>query len=393
MDRRTLFMAQAELLLFFGAVIFANYFAETRSRRERDALFFSLSFLCGGLGLLLQSLQGSIPHAVSVVPANVLLILSIAFLNRSIALTTRQERHYMVPLLLLGGLSVASGAYFTWWHPNLRARVVETVLVHAVMYSACIELLWRNRDQVIQPAVRAMMAYISLQILSGFLYLGAHSLPWIPSELLVCINIVTIAGLALSYLWVGNLRIRSELELTAMTDPLTGLFNRRGLETLGGRDIDRAVRKHQPCSALMLDVDHFKQINDTLGHAAGDNALQALGSVLLRTLRSSDTATRLGGDEFFVLLPDCDETRSNQVVERLQDAIAEMNISPDTEEVVRMQVSIGQITASGLAVTTEDLIRDADAALYQEKERRRHTEATQPSMANERVTLQPKIAG
>ena len=153
-----------------------------------------------------------------------------------------------------------------------------------------------------------------------------------------------------------------ELEALATTDGLTGLNNRRTFQTKLAEEHARAVRYHQPLSLLLLDVDQFKQYNDSFGHPAGDAVLQAVADALGHTARDTDVPARYGGEEFVVILPLTDEAGSLVIAERVRAAIAghEWKERPVT-------VSVGVGTLSLDTPTPDSLVACADGALYRSK--------------------------
>jgi diguanylate cyclase (GGDEF)-like protein len=182
------------------------------------------------------------------------------------------------------------------------------------------------------------------------------------------IGVVAIAGMAICYLWMDSLRVHAELEQTAMTDPLTGLYNRRVLDSIAARHLEHAARRLLPCSALMMDIDRFKVINDELGHAAGDSTLSAVAGALQASLRASDIATRLGGDEFFVLLPGTDEAAAELIVARIRNSIDRLRLQAMGGQVFNVSVSVGRATKRGTDVTVDELLHASDIVLYREKQ-------------------------
>lgn len=149
----------------------------------------------------------------------------------------------------------------------------------------------------------------------------------------------------------------------ARADALTGLNNRRAFMEVGEGLAALCRRNATPCSCLLVDVDHFKQVNDVHGHAAGDLVLQHIGNLLTREFRASDVAGRLGGEEFAVMLPDTDSTSATQVADKFRLAVAAHSIKWQ-KTTIQVTVSIGVATRhDGLA----DLLQHADAAMYQAK--------------------------
>jgi diguanylate cyclase (GGDEF)-like protein len=163
-------------------------------------------------------------------------------------------------------------------------------------------------------------------------------------------------------------RKRSEVQLAhrALQDPLTGLPNRTLFVDRLGLALDRARRTGLVTAVLFLDVDGFKLINDTLGHAAGDRVLTAMGGRLRSVLRPMDTVARFGGDEFTFLFEDLsDAAEALTIAERVRQA-ASFPVALESGQ-QHLTVSIGVATATTPGVTPEDLIRDADAAMYESK--------------------------
>jgi diguanylate cyclase (GGDEF)-like protein len=165
-------------------------------------------------------------------------------------------------------------------------------------------------------------------------------------------------------------RIHAILEDLATRDPLTNLFNRRHFINLAEQEWKRSMRYGHPLCALMLDVDHFKQINDRHGHAAGDKALISVANVIQSTLRSTEIAGRYGGDEFVVLLPETLLQNAVRVAERICQAIQEYTISSDLG-VIEITTSIGAACMTGdyhdTSKSLNDLLSHADQALYDAK--------------------------
>lgn len=161
--------------------------------------------------------------------------------------------------------------------------------------------------------------------------------------------------------------LTSALQEQAQRDPLTGLANRRYFLEMGHMEQARASRYGHPMSALMLDLDHFKQVNDTYGHKMGDEVLQKLSELLIANKREPDIAARWGGEEFVLLLPNTDSAAAVQIAERLRDAIAQSAVRTDAGETIRFTTSVGVAQLGGEATTLEHLLEQADRALYEAK--------------------------
>jgi len=159
-------------------------------------------------------------------------------------------------------------------------------------------------------------------------------------------------------------RMRSHLETIVLTDPLSGCFNRRGLNQLAEREVARAIRQKKEVAVLAIDVDHFKRINDEFGHLTGDEVIREVGALLKETAREADIVARFGGEEFTILAPESSEEGALILAERVMEAFRShkfRSLPPDT----RITTSVG--VAADLARDDEvakTLLARADEALY-----------------------------
>ncbi|HET9032004.1 MAG TPA: diguanylate cyclase [Dokdonella sp.] len=166
---------------------------------------------------------------------------------------------------------------------------------------------------------------------------------------------------------LANLKLQETLRMQSLRDPLTGLFNRRYLEASFEREIQRAERRNIPLSVLMLDVDHFKQFNDTFGHDAGDALLAHLGTLLSKIVRSEDVSCRYGGEEFTILMPEADIELAQSRAEEICAAVRNMDVLHRNLSLGKVTISIGVATWGEHGRTPEELLRNADNALYMAK--------------------------
>jgi two-component system cell cycle response regulator len=154
----------------------------------------------------------------------------------------------------------------------------------------------------------------------------------------------------------------------SLKDPLTGLSNRRHFRNVLSREIDSVARSGESALLLMMDIDHFKHVNDTYGHLAGDQVLQAIGKCLAGCVRPMDTVARYGGEEFAAILPNCPVSFGLIVAERIREAIGDLHISISPVLNVQVTVSIGGAYAPEWVRSTTSLWTDrADIQLYRAK--------------------------
>jgi two-component system, cell cycle response regulator len=165
-------------------------------------------------------------------------------------------------------------------------------------------------------------------------------------------------------------RLRDNVQMSiemAITDPLTGLYNRRYMESHLGSLLEQAVARKKPLTVLVLDIDYFKAVNDTHGHDAGDDVLREFAVRIKKSIRGIDLACRYGGEEFVVVMPETDLTVATMVAERLRRRIAtEPFPVQEGSRNIEVTISVG-ISALGKDDTAATILKRADAALYRAK--------------------------
>jgi len=166
--------------------------------------------------------------------------------------------------------------------------------------------------------------------------------------------------------------LENELEEMATRDPLTGLFNRREMSRLLEEELDRARRYQRPMAVLWVDFDHFKDVNDTFGHAAGDSVLRSISRLLLGSVRSVDAIGRFGGEEFVIVLPEMDLEEARDTAERLRCKVAEKPQPLGNGQEVPLTISVGVAVYPDHGQTASTLCAAADKAMYLAKQRGRN---------------------
>jgi diguanylate cyclase (GGDEF)-like protein/PAS domain S-box-containing protein len=183
-------------------------------------------------------------------------------------------------------------------------------------------------------------------------------------ETILCVLVnITRSKLAEAALQQTNQRLQQQ----AIRDPLTGLYNRRYLDETLPREIRRAARQRQPVGVMMLDIDHFKAVNDRYGHAAGDTMLRTLGAFLSTHTRGEDIACRYGGEEFTLVLPGASLDDTRQRAEDIRAGVQRLEVDHAGQRLAPVTVSLGVAVVANEWGTAELLIRAADQALYQAK--------------------------
>lgn len=178
---------------------------------------------------------------------------------------------------------------------------------------------------------------------------------------------LAIAAAEACALALASIRLREKLADQSLRDALTGLYNRRYAEETMGREIARAKRDAAPLGVFMLDLDHFKRFNDEFGHDAGDTALREAATVLVEAVRTSDVVSRVGGEEFLVLLPGASLEATIHKSEVMREKLKSLELFHRGRRLPPISFSAGAAAFPAHGETPEALLRAADAALYEAK--------------------------
>ncbi|HTA65386.1 MAG TPA: GGDEF domain-containing protein, partial [Xanthomonadaceae bacterium] len=342
---------------------------------------------------VLYGLRGQIPDLYSIVVANAALSLSYALqlhsLRRFVGRADRLALVYApVPLV------AASEILFTFVYPSPRMRLVSVSLLIAVSFFMSVTALLRGggprRRSNLLTAISLLFPALVLVVRSVYEGLRHDALT---SPFTVTPMQAAVFGMAsflpivatLGFVSMCNDRLNQELVRQAMLDPLTGISNRRALDESAADAIAVARRHDRDLAVLLVDADHFKQINDRYGHGAGDAALQALVAMLQASLRPGDLLGRLGGEEFAVVLPDSDEAGAFRAAERLRNEVAATQFAIQREPVpLRVSIGIALLEGDDDLVT---MLRRADQAMYVAKRSGRNR------VVGPRQMRQPAAAG
>jgi diguanylate cyclase (GGDEF)-like protein len=216
----------------------------------------------------------------------------------------------------------------------------------------------------LEPPTSAIIAPLALgeQALGAIALEAHHSEAFTEADLALLVSFAATATSA-----IHAAQLHAEVQKQAITDTLTGYYNRRGFSELGRREVERSLRFGHSLSAMMLDIDQFKQINDIHGHLTGDRVLVGVTQRCAQELRQIDLLGRYGGDEFVVLLPETGVDNACRVAERLRATIAAIPFSANSTP-LHITISVGVACMHDGCKTLEDLMQRADGALYQAKE-------------------------
>lgn len=345
--------------------------------RRRDGLGrWAAALLVNAIGHLLIMLRGLIPDLLSIVVGN--LMLSSVFVGMIAAVYQFQGRPVRWALLLAPPLLVL--VFVSVFIDNFPARVSFVGLVIGLQAVWALLAALSHRHATVGRGQWLLVAGLSLEaVVLGGRALVAISTHSEATNILQSSALQTLTFLAtfsvvlvssVGFVFMSRDRADENNRVLAALDPLTGVANRRSLIAALDRDVARAQRMREPMALMMVDIDHFKDVNDQYGHPAGDRVLCSVVNVLRQRVRAQDLVGRYGGEEFMVLLPDTGLTGAEQLARELCKAVEESRCPADgvPGPGIVVTVSIGVFGGRLESADSWDmLIAAADRALYQAK--------------------------
>lgn len=335
----------------------------------RGMLPWGLAPLMTATATVVFAFPGLLPEALTATLGNSLLLVSMGLYHFG------SQRFYGEPTTWRAwagfglGITAVITLFLVVW-PDYRLRVLLFCFAGACVVAAHAWLLWR-KGQGFGARFTATVLTVYLAVLVAR---GASSL-WLdtpdshrltPSTMQVIYFLANSFGVlfvTLGHVLMASERVRQEFEHLATHDSLTGALTRRATLRVLSHEADRWQRYGQPFSVLLLDIDHFKRINDLHGHLTGDRVLMDVADTIQRVLRTTDRLGRYGGEEFIVVLPETGLTEAIRAAERLRHAL---HARPATSERPLCTTSIGVATAAD-DPSLEALLARADTALYRAK--------------------------
>ena len=378
LDVGTMLVMTAGVSAAMGAALIT-----VRTRQREGLGLWAVALLMQAVGYALYALRGSIPDVFSVVFANVLLSGAFALTLGAIA----QFHGRRMPWLGMVLPVVALAFTFIVLVDHVRVRLVVGSLLMALQLALLPLALWcprppaqRRGAWVLTIAVAAQVVVLlarGVLVAVDRLQLAEMLHPDLWQSLVFTTASVVIVLAAFGFVLMTKERSESALTALASRDALTGVANRRHLLQTLERDLAASARQREPYAVLLLDLDHFKQINDTYGHQAGDRVLVHLVELLGRRLRRQALLGRYGGEEFLVLLPSTDMQGAVGLARALCDDVARTPCMHDGAT-IRYTISLGVCSGTPFAEDRWNAwIRAADRALYVAKEGGRNRVASQ----------------
>lgn len=380
LDVRTLAFTSGVSGLLMAATMAGLYVAGMRSRALIDWSMAGLAFGAGYFtGHVLQTVAISLPMWVGGALANSLIALAhgmvLVGVQRYLGLQPRTGLVIVVFVAMFASVFVV---------PELRETLRMRIIFHSglyVLFDAWAGiLLWR----ALRPGMRRFHRAVAVVLLVFAAFLSVRLLHAVISPALTTSFVqdpmqmssfltAMIFGFCLTMALAVMMFREKQVELMdlAEKDPLTGLNNRLSLDHVAERHMLRAAEKGTALSVMLLDIDHFKPLNDEYGHQAGDRALCEIARRIDQVIRDTDVAFRFGGEEFLVLLPGARQAQAEFVAERLREAIDARPFVTDGES-IHLTASFGVVACRIGQEPWEDCVRRADQALYRAKDRGRN---------------------
>ncbi|WP_141100868.1 GGDEF domain-containing protein [Roseateles aquatilis] len=330
--------------------------------------------LLGGFAML--SARPVLPVWLSALAGNGLIALGIVFYNEAI------HRHVLdrsLPRWMWWGAPATAWALTAWmlsW--PLAARTSAISLVFAALLCPAIVVLmgpgWRGESSLRAVALTLLAAAASLLLRSIHAITNPEEYQDLMQSslgqgLTFLFSFISLIGAGFGFVLANFERVARRMEDMATTDGLTGCLNRMTADALLRHELERCRREGTPLAFVLLDLDHFKDINDCHGHHAGDAALRAFAAEVRLRLRASDVVGRWGGEEFGLVLPATDEPGATRLVDQIREAVATLKLCDGEGRPFSLTVSAGIAVAQrGASLNGDQIFMRADRALYRAKD-------------------------
>lgn len=355
-------------------------------RDMRGVAYWAAGAACITIGMFFVLMGGMLPLPLYIVAANMSIFTGMILTWFGIEVFFDRPLPYRAGAAIVAVLAFGL-IYFTVIDLTTRPRLTFLIAVYAVLSALRAHAILRDLrpqtrfSQILAAVPLALQSLFSL----GLAMAAWHtSPPELPSTLPPMAGWILLVPMLLSLMVVFtavllvNQTIAARLKDMARSDPLTSALTRRAMEETAESEIARSRRHHLPLSLLLLDLDHFKRINDQHGHPAGDAMLRQFAEVVRQCLRREDVFGRLGGEEFCTLLPNTPLDGACQLAERIRHAVATHGMEAGGRP-LSLTVSIGVAGLGEHGNAWHELVQHADAALYRAKDAGRNLVVTAAS--------------
>jgi diguanylate cyclase (GGDEF)-like protein len=377
MDMFTLHIEHAVLLGLFTVLTLINCRLHDGAK---DAYWFPAYTLCAFLGAVLIALRGvGLSDAIAVVLGTTFFHLAYLCLHRGLDGLYEGNDYPRWPLLVQFGavlIAIAGLIQFGFIHENTARRVIYYSLVFAFQTALIAVVSFRNARGYLAVPGRLMSGLLALLMLNNLVRAGITLHSGAPKiyvqgglglQMSLLETTVLQGGITVAFVWMTAAVLHNKLDTLASTDSLTGLLNRRAVEVAAKLEIALSRKSGRPLTAILIDLDHFKQINDSFGHSFGDRALLEVARCLQGHMRQSDLLARVGGDEFAVMLHNTSQKEALEIAERLRSSLEKMVVVEGGVE-ARVSASLGVAEVDDSTGDWSHLVMKCDKAVYAVKE-------------------------
>jgi len=354
--------------------------------RLRGIHWLGATFVSGATGALLLALFDRLPLFVSLVLSDLLVLLAFVLLHVAILDLRRAPSLWPKLGLTLMAIQFLACYWLTFVHQHVRIRLAVFCLALSLQLGQTVVLLIRGARRGTRLPAWFMATILSVLISANlarlaslwFIRSAAESGPDSNLQTLMDLLIICIAlGIAFGFFWMTTAELSYELETMASTDSLTRIYNRRVFREWCEREFALSLRTGNPFSLVIMDLDHFKRVNDRYGHRGGDEVLLAVVQIMQSSIRSIDTLGRWGGEEFVALLPGTGMEEALIVAQRVRRNVEGLALEIDQAS-VSVTVSLGLASLRDGEDTLDAMFLRADQALYQAKASGRNQVLTMP---------------
>ncbi len=372
MDLRTSFVFYFVSMALYVSVLTAMALADKRVIGTR---WLAYSVFVEMIKTVLQMMTGSLPRLLTTMVSNELNIAAFFTMYMGLRWFVQRDslRSRTGPIVMLTLMGVYCGMF-------VQRIPYASLLISGMVIWFCmliLRMLWKQHEERFRiPATITsvmMLMLVVVVVYRAMLAIEAYGTtnwrvpPGDPRWNNSMLALVMLANcLLIMYVWFAAAEMYSAVEATAGIDALTGCLNRRALMKLAAHEVARSERSGMPLTVVVIDLDHFKGVNDNYGHAAGDATLCALAALLQNRLRSVDVVARIGGEEFLLLLPDTDALSGSNVVEGLRLAVESMRVEFEGQ-VIATTMSAGVTQGLTRSDSWTAMMNRADRALYAAK--------------------------
>lgn len=371
-DMRTITILIWIYNLFFGILIFI---LSKKTNRIKGLDYFGIAFFSLGLSFMLIGFRDLIPDFFTIIIAHQLICFGNIYLYLGAKKFKKIECKWRITDTIIQFSYFLIFLFYTYNNNNVNVRVIVYSFYEIFHMTRIILVLNLKTHVLIKKSLRylstifVMTIILSiLRIIDSIYGIQLQSLMdsgTIHTSFALVVQLtpfVVIVGL----LWVSNIINESELEEIALIDQLTGIYNRNAIIKLASSEFERNARTLVPVSVVMFDIDHFKKVNDTYGHLAGDVVIKRIAQIIKINIRDYDFFGRYGGEEFMMIMQEIKTDELKNKLNKLRMIIESMDFIYDSN-IIKITISFGAYTTEKQPYDFQEAIKQADIALYKAK--------------------------